>query len=76
MDERLKRELAIIQAYEIRYGTDEFLVMDALMERKGYCGNWSADVVGDDNWADIEKMAHEICGIVDGFIDHNKVLIS
>lgn len=71
MDERLKRELAVIQAFEIKYGTDEFGVMDALMERNVYYGNWSDEIVGDDNWSDIEKMAHELSNKMNDFIEQN-----
>ena len=68
MNEQIIRELAIIKAYEIKYGTDEFLVMDALMERNGFYGNWSVDVVGD-TWDEIDKMASEIYAKLNDYIN-------
>lgn len=68
MDEKLKKELAVISAYEKKYGTDEFEVMDALMEKHGYYGNWSVEVIGD-GWDEIDKIAQTILEKINEYIE-------
>lgn len=68
LNEKLKRELAVIKAYEIKYGTDEFTIMDALMERNGFFGNWSTDIIGE-TWNEIEQMAYKLVDEIDNYIN-------
>lgn len=65
MKENLKRELAFIKAYEIKYNSDEFYKLESVCDKN----NIELEDISDIENAEIDALAWKIYNLINKYID-------